>query len=160
MKAPTQQINVPEDWTPRLAEAVAGALREFAPTLGGEPVILLAVDCHPWNGTLGLSGLTAAEAEADSLLNDPAEMAAWEHYEFAARLASWQPTAGLGAEMQAAYDAGDRPAVAAAFLSACAAAVRSPSVSAALTSLTQADGFRWSVTHPDSGQEFVGQEFV
>lgn len=150
-----QERSVPEDWTPRLAEAIAGALREFAPMLNGGAVSLLAVDCHPWNGTLGLSALTAAEAEVDSLLNDPAEMAAWKHYDFAASLASWQPTTGLGAEMQAVYETGDRPAAAASFLSACAAAVYSPAVSAALASLTEADGFRWSVTHPDSGQEFV-----
>lgn len=155
MDSSTQREGVPGDWTPRLAEAIAGAVREFAPTLDGAAVVLLALDCHPWNGTLGLSALTAAEVEADSLLNDPAEMAAWKHYDFAARLASWQPSAGLGAEMQASYEASERPAIAAAFLSACAAAVLLPSVSAALTSLAQADGFRWSVTHPDSGQEFV-----
>lgn len=155
MDSSTQHKSIPVNWTPRLAEAIAGAVREFAPTLDGAAVVLLALDCHPWNGTLGLSALTAAEVKADSLLNDPAEMAAWEHYDFAACLASWQPTADLGAEMKAVYDAGERPSLAAAFLSACAVAVRSPSVSAALASLTQADGFKWSITHPDSGQEFV-----
>ncbi len=155
MNSSTQHEGVPGDWTPRLAEAIAGAVREFAPTLDDAAIVLLALDCHPWNGILELSALTAAEVEADSLLNDPAEMAVWEHYNFAARLTSWQPTAGLGAEMRAAYKASERPALAAAFLSACAAVVWSPSVSAALASLTQAEGFRWSVTHPDSGQEFV-----
>lgn len=160
MKNSFQERGVPEDWMPRLAEAIAGALWEFAPTLSGGAVALLAVDCHPWNGTLGLSALTATEAEADSLLNHSAEMAAWKHYDFAASLASWQSATGLGAEMQAAYEASERPALAAVFLSACAAAVHSPSVIEALAVLTQADSFRWSVTHPDSGQEFVGQEFV
>lgn len=155
MDSSPQHEGVPGDWTPRLAQAIAGSVREFAPTLDSAAIVLFALDCYPWNGTLGLSALTTAEVEADSLLNDPAEMAAWEHYDFAAGLASWQQAAGLGAEMQAAYDAGERPAITAAFLSACAAAVLSPAVSAALTTLPQAEGFRRSVTHPDSGQEFV-----
>ncbi len=150
------------DWTPRLADALAGAIREIAPRLGGEPVVMLAVDCHPWDRTLGLSLLTRAEAAADALLADPAEVAAWRWFDFARDLTAWGPAAALGDEMRAAYEAddsdvasSDRPAVAAAFLRACAAALQSAQVGDALARLTRADGFRLSAAHPDDGREFV-----
>jgi hypothetical protein len=138
-----------------LADAIAAAVREFAPKLRGEAVALLAVDCHPWHGSIALAILTVAEVAADGLLADPAEMAAWRHYDFARGLSSWQPVAGLGQEMQAAYEAGDRPAVGEAFLRACAAAVSSPQVAASLELLERSGDFRISVAHPDDGHEFV-----
>jgi hypothetical protein len=146
---------VPEDWTARLAAAIAAALSDFAARPSAEAVAMLAVDCHPWHGSLALALLTTAEAETDPLLADPAEMAAWRYYDFARDLPCWQSVAQLGAEMRAAYDAGERPAVAIAFLRACTAAVLSPQAGAALRRLSQARGFRLSVAHPDNGQEFV-----
>ena len=113
------------------------------------------MDCHPWHGSLGLSALTAAEVDADGLLADPAEMAAWRHHDFARGSAAWLPTAVLGSEMRVAYVSGDRPAVAAAFLGACAAAVASEGVMDALGLFVRARGFRVSVTHPDDGREFA-----
>jgi hypothetical protein len=82
-------------------------------------------------------------------------MAAWRHHDFTQELLSWQPVAVLGREMQAAYEAGERPTVAESFLRSCAAAVSSPQVVAALALLERADEFRVSVTHPDDGREFV-----
>ncbi len=111
---------VPDDWIPRLAGTIAAAVREFAASLDGTPAVLLAVDCHPWHGSIELAVLTAGEVHADGLLADPSEMAAWRHYEFSAGLASWQPAAVLGGSMRAAYEAAaDRRAAADAFFRAC-----------------------------------------
>jgi hypothetical protein len=148
---------VPDDWVPRLAATVAATIREFAPRLGGIPVKMLAVDCHPWNGFVGLAVLTADEAIKDGTLADPSEMAAW-HYGFSEGLASWRPAAPLGSLMRAAYEAADdRRAVAEAFLRACAVAMTSPDVAAALESLVRVGDFRISVAHPDDGREFFSQ---
>jgi hypothetical protein len=146
---------VPEDWMPRLSAAIAATVREFASELCDTPVALLAVDCHPWHGSIGLSVLTAAEADADGLLADPAEMAAWRHYDFSAGRASWQPAAGLGGSMRAAYEAAaDRRAASEAFFRACAEAVATPEAAVAVESLRRAGDFRISVACPDEGREF------
>ena len=138
-----------------MAGAIAAATREFAPTLGGSPVVLLAVDCHPWHGAVELSILTAGEVAANPELADPAEMAAWRHYNCSAGLASWQPAGALGHQMRAAYEAAVHPAeVAEGFMRACARAAASPDVVAASELLQRAAEFRTSVSHPDDGREF------
>jgi hypothetical protein len=128
---------------------------EFAPQLGGDEVAILAVDCHPWHGLITLALLTAEEVQSNPLLVDPAEMAAWRHYDFTRASVAWQPVTELGREMQTAYERGQRSDVAEAFLRACAEAVSSPLVAAALGQLSRADAFRLSVTHPDDNREFV-----
>ena len=147
---------VPEDWTPRLAAAIAAAVREFSSTLGGSLVALLAVDCHPWHGSVDLALLTATEVAADPELADPADMAVWRYYCFSTGLAAWQPVAALGREMQAVYEAAADPGTTAeAFMRACAGAAVGPSVAAAIELLARAPGFRLTITHPDDGREFV-----
>jgi hypothetical protein len=143
------------DWARRLAVVIAAAVRELSTRLRGTPVIQLAVDCHPWNGTLGLSVLTAAEVEADPVLNDPSEMAAWRHFNCSAGLAAWQPAGTFGREMQTAYTtAADRKAAADEFFRACATAVSSPEVGTAVALLDTDSRFRVSVAHPDDGREY------
>src|SRR5687768_12625677 len=130
-----------DKWTPRLAEAVAAAVREFAPRLGDAAVALFALDCHPWHGLIELSVLTAAEVAADARLAEPGEIAAWRHYNFAEGLPSWQSAEALGREMRAVYDAAtDRAAAAEACLRACARAAASAQVLAALKQLPRAPG--------------------
>jgi hypothetical protein len=146
---------VPHDWTPRLASAIAGALREFASQVGTESLAMLALDCHPWHGSIGIAALTANEVVADCALNDPAEMAAWRFFDFARDFDSWQVAAVLGQEMKLAYYSGDRPAVVEAFFGASAAAIESNAVAEELEGFTRVDGFRLSVAHPDNGREFV-----
>jgi hypothetical protein len=146
---------VPDDWIPRLASAIAAALREFAPKLGAEPLAMLALDFHPWHGSIGLAALTATEVATDKSLADPAEMAAWRFFDFARDFESWQLTTPLAEQMRSAYYSGDRPAVVEAFFGACAAAISSEPVSAALGEFTRAIGFGISVAHPDNGREFV-----
>lgn len=116
---------------------------------------MLALDCHPWHGSIGIAALTAKEVATDRALDDPAEMAAWRFFDFARDFESWQAATALGQEMKSAYDSGDRPAVVEAFLSACAAAMTSNAVGEALEGFTRAPGFRLSVAHPDNGREFV-----
>jgi hypothetical protein len=116
---------------------------------------MLAVDCHPWNGLVGLAILTASEVAQNPALADPAEMAAWRHYDFSQELTAWQSAAVLASEMKDAYYAGDRPNVADAFMAACADALSSPQVAEALELLGRSNDFRLSVAHPDDGREFV-----
>jgi hypothetical protein len=147
--------SVPEGWAKQLARAVAATLQEYRAHLRDTPIALFAVDCHPWNGFLGLALLTAEEANADGQLADPAEMAAWRHYNFSNGLAAWHPAAVLGREMQEAYAAAsDRKVAADAFLKACALAMASAEAAAAIELLDRDNRFRISVAHPDGGQEF------
>ena len=73
--------DVPEDWTRRLAAAIAAALREFT-TLRrrGKPVVAFDVGCFPWHGFIELSILTTEEVEDDPLLLEPRGVASWRHY--------------------------------------------------------------------------------
>lgn len=145
----------PEEWTTRLAAAMAAAVVEFARQVRGSRFVLVAVDCHPWHGTIHLAALTEAEAAADPLLADPAEMAAWTHFRFTSTLGSWRHAEGLAREMRAAYDAAaDKREVAEAFLRACARAAASMEFTDAVQFLDKGDTFRLSVPHPDDGREF------
>jgi hypothetical protein len=149
---------VPEDWIPRLASAIAASLREFGPRqLRGQPIVALDFGCFPWHGSVELSVLTAAEVDADQVLFERGEQAAWHYYNFPVGLASWEPATELGRQMGEAYsadDEGDEDARAEAFLRACALALASPEVTAALGSLQRHPTFRISVAHPDSGRQF------
>ncbi len=118
---------------------------------------MLALDCHPWHGSIGIAVLTAKEVAAGRALDDPAEMAAWRLFDFARNFGSWQVVSALGKEMKSAYESGDRPEVVEAFLRACATAVTSYPVTKALESFMLVDGFRLSVAHPDNGREFVSR---
>ncbi len=92
------------------------------------------------------------------MLADPSEMESWRHYRFSEGLASWCPPAHLGRRMRALYEAADdRRAVAETFLRACAVAMSSPEVAAAMESLVRVGDFRFSVTHPDDRREFFSQ---
>src|SRR5690349_20610174 len=108
-------MDVPDDWTPRQAAAVAAALREYSAwRLQGRSVAALDVGCFPWHGSIELSVLTAEELDADPVLLEPDELAAWHHYNFPVGLSSWDPAVELGRQMADAYGtAGEtgRPAV-------------------------------------------------
>jgi hypothetical protein len=148
---------VPDDWIPRLSSAIVAALREFAPSVGADSLVMLALDCHPWHGRIGISALTSTEVAADETLSDPPEMAAWRFFDFARDFKSWELTTDLVQLMRSAYysDSDSRPAVTEAFFVACAAAIRSASVAEALGPFNLAEGFRLSVAHPDNGHEYV-----
>jgi hypothetical protein len=108
---------------------------------------------------LRLAILTGEELANNGSLGDPSEMAAWQYYDFACGLVAEKAFAALCKEMGSAYyQSEDRPEVVEAFLIACAAAVTTDQVAEVLGSLKQEKGFRISVTHPDSNQEFVGVE--
>jgi hypothetical protein len=143
---------------PRLASAIAAALREIGSGwLRGKPVAALDVGCFPWHGSIELSVLTAEELDSDPGLLEPGEAAAWHHYNFPVGLASWNAAVELGRPMGEAYRMaceGGRAATADAFLRACARAVASPDVAAALSSLECDPRFRVSVVHPDNGRLF------
>lgn len=156
MRAPRRgAATVRDDWQASLANAVAAALRELEPQLKNVSLRMLAIDCHPWNGFLGLAVLTDEDVDGDPLLDDPAEMAAWPHYDCGEGLKSWRSTQSLARAMRDAYASGDRGAVVGAFLTACAGALASSAVGAALDDLTRGPKFRLSVAHPDTGKEFV-----
>jgi hypothetical protein len=116
---------------------------------------MLALDCRPWHGSIGLAALTATEVVTDKALADPAEMAAWRYFDFPRDFESWQLATALAEAMRSAYYSGNRPAVVEAYFGACAAALTSEAVGEALGGFTRTDGFRLSVAHPDDGREFV-----
>jgi hypothetical protein len=146
--------HVPEDWTDRFAATVAATVHGFTIQPLGK-LALFAVDCHPWNGFLGLAILTTEEAESDNSLLDIEEMAAWRHYHFSNTLPTWSPAEVLGHEMQEAYEAaGDRRTAARDFLNACARAMHYTNVVEAIELLKHDGAFRISVVHPDDGEEF------
>ena len=147
---------VPDDWMPRLSAAIAATVREFASGLRDMPVALLAVDCHPWHGSVGLSVLTAEEADADALLNDPAEMAAWRHHDFSAGFASWQSAVLLGRSMQAAYEGGRRSAGdGRCLLRGLCRRSRQPGGRRGRGVAGAGERLPVSVAHPDDGREFL-----
>lgn len=152
-----QMVALPDDWTPRLAQALAAALQEFSESLRGKTAIALDVGCFPWHGSFELSVLTAEEFENDSALMQPGEQAAWPHYNFSGGLASWTATAVLGHQMRELYQTageGERAAAVSMFLRAVAVATASPEVTNALTSLKRDPRFQVFVMHPDDGQQF------
>lgn len=155
---PSDQL-IPANWTPQLADAIAASLREFAPRLQGNEVVLLAVICLPWHGLLSLAILTAEELAEDAALADPRSTMEWRYGEFTEEIQSWRQTTPLAQQMRAAYDgSSDCPAAAIAFLRACATAAATATVTEAVGTLTRANGFRISIPHPDSGREFFPPE--
>jgi hypothetical protein len=143
------------EWTDALAVAVSATVAHLASRLRGEPLAMLAVDCHPWHGTLSLSVLTASEVDADPMLADPAEMAAWRHFHSSDGKPGWDAVAELGQEMRAAYSASPvRCETATAYLKACAVAMASSGVLSAIEAFDRDPRFRISVAHPDDGREF------
>ncbi|WP_020476142.1 hypothetical protein [Zavarzinella formosa] len=148
-------MDVPDDWTTRLADAIAASVREFAPQLQGSEVSLLTVICLPWHGLLSLGILTAEELAQDASLADPRMTMDWRYGEFTEEVAAWRPTTPLAQEMRATYDgSSDCPATALAFLRASARAVATDTVAEAVSLLKRVGGFRISVPHPDNGREF------
>lgn len=148
-----------EDWSSRLAAAMARAVREFVATTGfAAEVAVFDVGCFPWQGTIELSLLTRAALVAEPRLLGRSEIAAWPHYHFAADLPAWAVAHELGAEMKAVYLQAEGPARAeatAAFLRACVRATEHADVVAALQALRRSPAFRVQVFHPDTGHDFA-----
>jgi len=150
-----RRMDVPNDWTTRLADAIAAALREFASRFQESEVALLTVICLPWHGLLSLAVLTAEELAEDAGLADPRTTMDWHHGEFTEEVESWGLTTPLAQEMRSAYyRSTDCPAAALAFLRACAKAAATFTVAEAVSLLKRAGGFRICVPHPDDGREF------
>jgi hypothetical protein len=144
-----------DSWTLSLSSSVAAALAAFQNQLA-QPIEMLAVDCHPWNGRLALSALSLDQAITDLSLVDPAEMAAWRYYDFAKNSPEWASVSESAASMKRAYEkAGNLRAQSATdFFIACAAAMAEPRVQYELSEYRVTTTFRISVAHPDSGTEF------
>jgi len=146
-----------ETWSSDLAGIIAATVAELAPNFAGESIAMLAIDCHPWHGTLALCVLTESECADDPELRDPAEMAAWRFFECSEGVDAWSPAFALAESMRAAYDAADdSAAVAGSYLQNCADALAHQSVSDALSKLNVSPQFRLSITHPDVGTEYFG----
>jgi hypothetical protein len=143
---------VPDDWIVRLSAAIADSLGEFGRRAG--PLAIVDLGCFPWHGTLELSALTVAEATVDPALLNPAEVAAWVHYNFSAGLSAWVTAAELGRQMGRAYGASaapDRTGVVAAYIRACVSACGSSQVASALGG---GPGGQLRVCHPDTSEQF------
>ena len=148
---------LPNDWIAQLKSVIADTIREFSPRIRGTPIILLVVDCFPWHGSIELSILTLEESVSDPALMDLNDIAAWRHYNFADKLASWQSVKLLGRQMADAYYATTnegRHSIADVFSRECAVALASAEVVQAIQSLTCASGFQAFVPQPDDRGEF------
>lgn len=117
-----------------------------------ESIKIVALDFHPWNGFLAICLLTEEEFREDPLLDDPAEMAAWKHYDISSRTSSWpkvsdSPLADIKSEYEASKDADS-------LFAQCVDALKSQSVQEALQELPLSESVRYSVAHPDNGHEY------
>ena len=145
---------VPDHWKPRLASALAAAIRESRQVLGSEPIVCLDIGCFPWHGGFELSALTTTEFAADPAVMGPREVACWRFYNISEGLTAWAATAELGTQMSEAYYAAEddtRVATANAFIRVCAEAAATPGVQDAASTLQLDPRFRIRVAHPDSG---------
>lgn len=150
---------VPDGWTAHLADALAATLREFAPQVRDDEVVLLQVICLPWHGLLSLAMLTAEELAEDATLADPMRTMDWKYGEFTEEVEAWAETTPLAQAMRAAYySSDDCPAAALAFLRGCAEAAATSRVIEAVRLFRRAEGFRVSVPHPDNRSEFYPPE--
>ena len=117
---------------------------------------MLAVDCHPWHGHLGLVVLKTSEIEKNPRLDDPGEMATWDLFDLSKGLPSHEELKLLGKEMALSYRAAESPSkVADNYMRMCSAAMKTDLVGSKLTNFTLAPTFRLSVAHPDDGREFI-----
>jgi hypothetical protein len=145
-----------DQWQGDLSKLIAVALAEFRRQADDEMEIF-ALDCHPWNGLINLAFLTRSESKEDPLLFDIGEIAVWKYFDFSAELSSWQPALGVASRMRPVYELADednRREVVAKFLRSCAEAVASKLVQDMLARFHLAKGFRITVQHPDTGEEF------
>ncbi|MEL6110087.1 MAG: hypothetical protein AAFU85_29085 [Planctomycetota bacterium] len=146
------------DWQQKLSQVLADTLNASRPALTGDTLVMLAVDCHPWDGGLYVAVLTQSEVETDSSLADPAEMAAWKHYDFAESLSEFNVDS-LCETMKSDYYATENcDQTARGYLRACAAALADNRVRSALQAYVLRDAFRVSVTHPDDRTEYCATQ--
>lgn len=148
-----------EAWQSELAASISEALVEFRPR-ADDAMEVLALDCHPWNGEIGLSFLTNLESETSPAIADLSEMASWKYFDFTAELIAWKSAMRVGSSMRPLYEGveeADRKKVVRRFLLHCAQAVASKHVQSALATYTLAANFKITVQHPDTCEEFYPQ---
>ncbi|MEZ5941975.1 MAG: hypothetical protein R3C18_11325 [Planctomycetaceae bacterium] len=146
------------EWQRELSLVIAGTLRTLLPSLNNDELAMLALDCHPWNAGLFLAVLTQSEVDADPLLADPAEMAAWNYYDCGEQSDKWVVDSLCETMRQDYYNSEDRDTIAQAYFRSCGAAISDELVSDVLNDYRLRPDFRVSVTHPDDGTEFCTQE--
>jgi hypothetical protein len=86
----------------------------------------------------------------------PCEMAAWQHFNFTARLTEWSMVEELAHTMRSVYNAStDKAGTADRIYTAVAIALTADIVIKSLSELRLAEGFHFSVPHPDSDRKYV-----
>jgi hypothetical protein len=156
-----QADTVDGQWIQVFSEAVAHSIRAMKRELPETLVACIAVDCHPWDGLLSLALLTAEERDADPNMASPWEMAAWHHFNFTARLPEWSMVEELALTMRRVYYAStDNAGTADSIFTAVAIALNADVVIKSLSELRLAEGFRFSVPHPDSDREYMNDRTV
>jgi len=144
-------------WQITLAKLIADVFAEFRASVDDE-MEMFVVDCHPWNGGIYLAFLTSSELRDSPFLSEIAEMASWRYYAFDRDFIDLTSSPALAEHaftMRTPYEEADDPhEVANQYLSACAAALASKTVQDTLATFRRTTGFKISVPHPDSGEEF------
>lgn len=145
--SPTEQL------AEELAEGIASALTSLRPTID-EHIKILALDFHPWDGSLGLAVLTKEESDSVPKLNDVSRMAEWKHFGTKMDFAKWDINSVLGRMKAIYYEAIEEGQdLTDSLFRCCAVAMSSPSVQQAIDTYKLADGFQISVSHPDDNYE-------
>ena len=135
------------DFADDLAELLAQALNENRSRFGTETLLAFDLGCFPWHGYLELSLLTADEPGLASNRPRLAAVADWRFYDF---VPGWPAARHIAAAMQRAWLASnDKKAVTDACLRACATALRSNAVEAALAHYPCAPDFVLRVVNSD-----------
>jgi hypothetical protein len=145
-----------DQWQRDLTQLISESLAEFR-SKAAEEMETFALDCHPWNGDIGLAFLTRSELKEDPFLSEAAEMAAWKYFDFGAGLACWQPPPTVASGMRPVYEAAgeeNRPKVVREFLERCARAMASKPVQDILAQYRLAENFKITIQHPDTAEEF------
>lgn len=143
-----------DEFRDALATAVADELAAAHPRLADEEMRGFDLGCMPWHGYLELSFLTADE---DPIVDeDPtSEIASWRLYNFAKGDTGQWPR---GAALEQWLLEADRKIAKEQIFAACAEALRSPEVIAALEAYRRRPGFICTVMDPDAPDlgDYVG----
>ena len=139
-----------QDWSNKLTACFTTTIRESAKRAHGRPVSMFAVDFHPWHGAIYLALLLEEEIDGDPELHTPEEMAAWELYDCSNGIPAWNQALDFTKQLRALDPNENDYLRAYRFISSIISALETEIRSTYMIGR----GFRISVAHPDTLEEF------
>ena len=147
-----------QDWTNKISVSIAKVLSSWSFDNPHERILILGIDCHPWNGFINLSVLTEQEAIDSPFLKTTEEMASWKHYDFSSKYSSWNDTNQLSSHMKGDYASSSNiEDCANKYFMACVKSMKIDIVKKEISKLNTATTFAISVAHPDTSYEFYSE---